>query len=264
MNKIPLFALALLGATSALAAPSDEQDRTPITIPAGSFESVLPPAPDSKTVAIRSFRIDSTPVTNEQFRRFVIAHPEWQRGHVARVFADERYLEHWPTATDIAPEQREQPVVRVSWFAANAYCESRGARLPTWHEWEYVAAASPTERDGRADIAWRQQTLNLYHRTGRGTLPNVGSTPANVYGVRDLHGVAWEWVDDVSALLVSADNREQSEPNALRFCGAGALTMEQKENYAIVMRIALLSSMQAQYTNALMGFRCVTEIGVTK
>ena len=36
----------------------------------------------------------------------------------------------------------------------------------------------------------------------------------------------------------------------------GALTMEQKEHYAILMRIAMLSSMQANYTTETMGFRC--------
>ena len=60
-------------------------------------------------------------------------------------------------------------------------------------------------------------------------------------------------------MLVSGDNRQQSDPDALRFCGPGALTMEQKENYATLMRIAMLSSMQARYTSATMGFRCATE-----
>ena len=62
-------------------------------------------------------------------------------------------------------------------------------------------------------------------------------------------------------MMVSGDNREQGDPNALRFCGTGALTMEQKENYAMLMRIAMLSSMQARYTNGTMGFRCATEAG---
>ena len=46
-----------------------------------------------------------------------------------------------------------------------------------------------------------------------------------------------------------------------RFCGTGALTMEQKDNYAMLMRIAMLSSMQASYTSSTMGFRCVDRAG---
>jgi formylglycine-generating enzyme required for sulfatase activity len=74
----------------------------------------------------------------------------------------------------------------------------------------------------------------------------------------------WEWVDDLSAMLVSGDNRQQSDPDALKYCGPGALTMEQKENYATLMRIAMLSSMQASYTSATMGFRCVTDLGASR
>jgi formylglycine-generating enzyme len=188
------------------------------TIAGGSFESVLPPAPGVKKAVVRSFRLDRTPVTNAQFAHFVREHPEWRRDRVAALFADETYLTHWASATEPGAAIGNQPVVRVSWFAASAYCEGRGARLPTWYEWEY------------AD------------------------------GVQDLHGVVWEWVYDLSSMLVSADNREQSDPNALRFCGPGALTMEQKENYATLMRIAMLSSMQARYATATMGFRCAADL----
>ena len=60
-------------------------------------------------------------------------------------------------------------------------------------------------------------------------------------------------------MLVSGDNREQGDPDVKRFCGTGALSMEQKENYALLMRIAMLSSMQASYTSATMGFRCAAD-----
>lgn len=253
------WSVADAGATHAPPAPISQ-----LTIPAGTFESVLAPAPGIKSVTVRGFRMDAVPVTNEQFAQFVAKHPEWRRDRVARVFADREYLSHWRSATSVEPEQRHRPVVRVSWFAATAYCEARGARLPSWHEWEYVAAASAKARDARKDDAWRQTILSWYSKSARESLPAVGQTPANYYGVRDLHGVIWEWVDDLSAMLVSADNRQQNDPDALRYCGPGALTMEQKENYAILMRIAMLSSMQASYTSATMGFRCVSELGAAQ
>lgn len=249
--------VACLDATCAAAAvPS-----SPVTIRGGTFESVLPPAEGVKTVDVRSFRIDATPVTNAQFAAFVAVHPEWRRDRVARVFADSGYLSHWPAASGGTPTQRQQPVVHVSWFAASAYCESRGARLPTWHEWEYVAAASETRSDARRDDAWRQRILAWYSKSANGELPDVGRAPPNYYGVRDVHGVVWEWVDDLSGMLVSGDNRQQSDPDALKYCGPGALSMEQKENYATLMRIAMLSSMQASYTSATMGFRCASDAG---
>ena len=50
-------------------------------------------------------------------------------------------------------------MVQVSWFAASAYCEAQGARLPTWNEWEYAAAADETRRDARKDPVWRERIL---------------------------------------------------------------------------------------------------------
>jgi formylglycine-generating enzyme required for sulfatase activity len=226
----------------------------------GQFESVLPPAPGVKKAAVASFRLDRTPVTNADFARFVQEHPEWRRDRVAALFADKDYLTHWASATEPGAAIKRQPVVRVSWFAASAYCEARGARLPTWYEWEYAAAASETSADARSDAGWQRQILDWYSRSARGALPDVGRTTANYYGIQDMHGVVWEWVYDLSSMLVSGDNREQSDPDALRFCGPGALTMEQKENYATLMRIAMLSSMQARYTSSAMGFRCATEV----
>lgn len=254
-----LAPLGLLLASLASPAGAAAEQSQAAAIPGGSFESVLPPAAGVKQVRIESFRLDRTPVTNAQFARFVQHHPQWRRDNVPRVFADEQYLSHWRSAIEPGEEDLQRPVVHVSWFAASAYCESQGARLPTWHEWEYVAAASTSQRDARNDPAWRQQILSWYSRSGRGALPAVGATAANIYGIQDLHGVIWEWVEDAGGMLISSDNREQGDPNLMRFCGEGALTMEQKENYATLMRIAMLSSMKANYTSATMGLRCASQ-----
>lgn len=250
-SSITVGLAALLLSCAALAV-----DRA--NIPGSVFASVLPPAPGVKQVRVAAFAMDRVPVTNAQFARFVRQQPQWQRGRVVSLFADERYLQHWRTATRPAPGSEAQPVTQVSWFAASAYCSAQGARLPTWYEWELVAAASQTMRDARSDAVWRQHILDWYARSARDVLPDVGATLPNVYGVHDVHGVVWEWVEDLSAMLVSSDNRQQGDPDVLRFCGTGALTLEQKENYAMLMRIAMLSSMQARYTSATMGFRCVS------
>ena len=74
--------------------------------------------------------------------------------------------------------------------------------------------------------------------------------------MRDNNGLVWEWVDDFNALMVASDSRDQGDPDLLKFCGAGALSMQQKENYAVLMRIAMLSSLKAADTTNNMGFRC--------
>ena len=134
----------------------------------------------------------------------------------------------------------------------------KGARLPTWNEWEFAAAADATRTDARSDPAWRVQILSWYSRPSTAPLPSVRGTP-NVYGVRDLHGLVWEWVDDFNALLVASDSRDQNGSDRLKFCGAGALNLRDRDNYAVLMRIAMLSSLKAADTTANLGFRCAKD-----
>jgi formylglycine-generating enzyme required for sulfatase activity len=248
------LAALVLAAGAAGAAPEY------VRVPGGEFRSMLPQARQQETVLVRPFSVMATPVTNQEFLAFVTRRPEWRRGAVAKIFADDEYLRHWAGPLSLGPAaDPRQSVTRVSWFAAEAYCEDAGARLPAWNEWEYVAAASETSRDARKDAAWRQRILDWYATPASGPLPHVGEQPPNAYGVRDLHGVVWEWVEDFNSLLVSGDNREQGDPDRGRFCGAGALSLEQKENYAVMMRIAMLSSLRASYTTAALGFRCARD-----
>jgi formylglycine-generating enzyme required for sulfatase activity len=253
---LPAALLVALLVTFAAAAPAATLAGGRARVPGATFETILPPAPGVTTATVPAFELDRTPVTNGQFAAFVAAHPRWRRDRVARVFADEAYLRHWTSDARPAPGTERQPVTQVSWFAAKAYCEAQGARLPTWYEWEWVAAAGATERDARKDPAWRQTILDWYARPASAALPDVGAGTPNVYGVRDVHGLVWEWVLDPGALMVSGDNREQGDPDLTKFCGSGALSVEQKDNYAMLMRIATLTSMKASYTSKTMGFRC--------
>jgi formylglycine-generating enzyme required for sulfatase activity len=260
MRGVAWFALSLaLLPVSAAVAGSGDAERSSVAIAGGEFVSVLPAAPGTKATPVAPFRLDVALVSNAQFARFVRANPRWRRDKVAPLVADAQYLRHWRTPEDPGEAIASKPVTQVSWFAASAYCEARGARLPNWHEWELAAAASDTQPDARADPAWRQQILDWYSSSARGGLPDAGATPPNYYGVRDLHGVAWEWVLDAGSMMVSDDSREQGDPDVNRFCGTGALSLEQKENYAMMMRIAMLSSMKAAYTSGSMGFRCATD-----
>ena len=231
-------------------------------LPGGTFKSVLKyeDAPGRQKIA--PFALMKRPVTNGEFLAFVKANPQWRRDKVARVFADSRYLSQWdgPATLGGPKAQPQQPVVHVSWFAAQAYCEAQGARLPTWSEWEYAAAADETRKDARADRAWRERILSWYSQPSPKVLPRAGLQTPNVYGVQDLHGLVWEWTDDFSALLVSGDNRDQGDPDTMKFCGAGALSMDDRENYAVLMRVAMLSSLEAANTTGNLGFRCAKDV----
>jgi formylglycine-generating enzyme required for sulfatase activity len=247
--------LGLLTLSCAIAAADGAGGWVPL--PGGKFRSALelPDAPDGTRIS--SFELARTPVTNGQFLAFVRSHPRWRRDRTPVALAESRYLSHWAGPAELgASALSDQPVTWVSWFAADAYCQAQGARLPTWNEWEYAAAADATRRDARTDSAWRERILAWYSRPSTQPLPAVGAEPANAYGVRDLHGLVWEWVDDYSALLVSGDNREQGAADSLEFCGAGALSTSDRDNYAVLMRVAMLSSLEGAGATANLGFRC--------
>lgn len=246
----------LLAVSWSLPASAASSSADYVALPGASFISVLPQGntPGSaQAVDIAPFRLRRTPVSTAEFQAFVSAHPQWQRTRVPAVFADARYLIDWRSAS--APQAQERPQVNVSWFAAKAFCDSEGARLPTWLEWEYAAAADETRRDARADPQWRAQILSWYSRPNAAVLPAVGGS-ANSYGVSDLHGLVWEWVEDFNALFIAGDSRTQGDPDLLKFCGTGPLSVLDRDSYAVLMRIALLSSLGAADTTGNLGFRC--------
>ncbi|MBB1471987.1 MULTISPECIES: formylglycine-generating enzyme family protein [unclassified Luteimonas] len=252
-----LAALLLLLPLAGLAAGVGEY----VKLPGGAFRTALKYEDRTGPTRIAPFEMMRTPVSNARFLAFVRKHPQWRRDRVASVMAEPRYLSHWAGATTLGDAVRpEQPVVQVSWFAAQAYCEAEGARLPTWDEWEYAAAADETRRDARRDPRWRERILSWYSRPSNAALQRVGLQAPNAYGVQDLHGLVWEWTEDASALMIAEDNRNQGDADNARFCGAGALSMDDRDNYAVLMRVAMLSSLGARDTTANMGFRCVKDL----
>ena len=230
-------------------------------IPAGVFRPLFRAATDPKEVPVASFYLDVLPVTNSDFLEFVRTDPRWRRSQVKRLFADESYLKHWAgdldPGTNAAPSA---PVTSVSWFAAKAYAQWQGKRLPTVAEWEYAAAASPTRADGENDAAFQQQVLAWYATPTPPVLPKVGAGPTNVWGVHDLHGLVWEWVADFNTAMVTGDARGGTGLDRQLFCGAGAQGARDNGNYPAFMRYGFRSSLQASYCVPNLGFRCAKDL----
>jgi formylglycine-generating enzyme required for sulfatase activity len=243
------FVLAVLLAAAARAEPPAGMK----LVPGGSYVPFYPVKSERPTW-VAPFFLDELPVSNAEFLAFVRAVPAWRRSQVSPLFADEAYLAPWAGDLELGPDlPPAAPATFVSWFAADAYCRNAGKRLPTEAEWE-LAAAPPLE-DEAAKAETERRILAFYARP-RGPLPRVGSTPPNASGIRDLHGVIWEWVEDFNASFAARDSRSDRDRELAEVCGGGALGAADSRRYTIFMRIAFRSSLQASYALHHLGFRC--------
>ena len=106
--------------------------------------------------------------------------------------------------------RNERPVINVNWHDAKAYVRwlsgktGHQYRLLSESEWEYVARAGTTGafHFGRT-ISTDQANYDGRYVYGSGRegvyrikTVSVGSFPSNGYGLHDVHGNVWEWVED--------------------------------------------------------------------
>jgi formylglycine-generating enzyme len=182
----------------------------------------------------------------------------WSKDEIKPIFADINYLKH--LLEEPSESIAHQPVTNISWFAARAYCESVDKRLPSLYEWEFVAQASATRINGLEEPEYRQTILDWYAKPAEDSLPNVQNTEANFWGVRGMHGVVWELINDFNTSLVTGESRADSQLENQLFCGAGATAATDPSDYAAFMRYALRSSYEADYTMTSLGFRCAKDL----
>jgi formylglycine-generating enzyme required for sulfatase activity len=137
--------------------------------------------PQHRVTIDRRFAIGRYPVTFDEYDRFCQAKgrnkPEdqgWGRGR--------------------------QPAINVSWQDAQEYIAwlsqeaGRAYRLPSEAEWEYACRAGTTTRFSFGD-AITPKDAN-YVDSGLDKTSEVGAYPANRWGLHDVHGNVWEWVED--------------------------------------------------------------------
>jgi formylglycine-generating enzyme required for sulfatase activity len=155
-----------------------------------------------------------------------------------------------------------RPVINVSWRDAHAYCEwlaketGQPYLLPSEAEWEYACRAGTTTRYAFGDTIAPKDANYSESKVGRTT--EVGSYPPNAWGVYDLHGNVWEWVEDVwheSYKGAPADgaawtNGEGKQSSRLRVYRGGS-----RNNHPRVLRSAYRSGIKPVYRKSNLGFR---------
>jgi gamma-glutamyl hercynylcysteine S-oxide synthase len=200
-------------------APTARPQRPEVLVPGGRFTmgtSTEPWALDNERPAhevdVAPFWLDTVPVTNGEYARFVdeggYSQPQWWSS-AGWAYRQEASLEaplFWRRDGDrwmrrrfgvVEPVPADQPVVHVSFHEAQAYAAWAGKRLPTEAEWEKAARFDPdTGRSrrfpwGDADPTAEHANLGQRHLSPA----PVGAYPlgASPWGVHQLMGDVWEW-----------------------------------------------------------------------
>jgi formylglycine-generating enzyme len=119
-----------------------------------------------KIVVANGFWIGRTEVTQAAYMRVMSADPSYYKG-------------------------ADLPADRVGWTDATTYCSRIGMRLPTESEWEYAAYGGTAElpKEPLVSLAWYDPNSN------DSTHPVATKLP-NGYGLWDMLGNVWEWVQD--------------------------------------------------------------------
>jgi len=167
-----------------------------VRVPGGSF-TMGSPASESgreadenqRNVTVAAFAAGRTEVTRGQWAAFVR-----DTGRADPQVKSDTYCT-WRSPG--YAQDDNHPVACVNWDDARAYVAwlsqrtGQRYRLLTEAEWEYAArAGTTTAYSTGASISPSQA------RISSSSTAFVGSFPANAFGLYDVHGNVWEWVQD--------------------------------------------------------------------
>jgi formylglycine-generating enzyme required for sulfatase activity len=160
-----------------------------VHIPGGEFMMGSPKSEEGHhkseaplhAVVAKDYFLGRYPVTNEEYGRFLNDNP------------DEPEPDYW---ADRKFNQPRQPVVGVSWEDAQRYAKWAGLRLPTEAEWEYACRAGTDTRYYTGDKEKDLDGAGWYREISDEQTHPVGEKEPNTFGLYDMHGNVFEWVED--------------------------------------------------------------------
>jgi formylglycine-generating enzyme required for sulfatase activity len=177
-----------------------------VVLPAGTFAMGSPPSergrnsdegPQRKVTFAKAFAVG----------KFEVTFAQWDACSAEGACAHKPGDQGWGRG--------RRPVINVSWDDGKQFASwltkktGHSYRLPTEAEWEYAARGTKDDTEPSAPfhtgatINWRQANYdaNFVYNGGpqgiyRQKTLDVGSLPRNGFGLHDMHGNVWEWVED--------------------------------------------------------------------
>jgi len=134
----------------------------------------------------------------------------------------------------------KNPVINVSWSDAQAYAEwlsrksGKPYRLPSEAEWEYAARAGTSTAFSFGETVTTDQVNYDGSPNGQNrqrTTP-VGSFPPNAFGLHDMHGNVWEWIEDCWSDEYTAESPADGAPLLRENCQGHVMRGGSWEDYA--------------------------------
>jgi len=158
-------------------------------------------------VFLNAYLIDKTEVSNQDFAKFIVAEgyenktlwkDENDASQVGLEFLGNMEKPEQPRYwNDESFNKLDYPVVGVSWFEASAYCRWKHKQLPTEAQWE-KAARGPEGYEWSFGNDWDETKANSRGKVdGHEKTAPVTSYQENSYGIYNMSGNVWEWVQDV-------------------------------------------------------------------
>ncbi len=198
----------------------DSKNVTMVLIPAGEFTmgSDVTGNAESKpahTIYLDAFFIDKYEVTNEMYDACAFA-VECRRPKQAGSVTHSTYYSN--------PVFAKYPVLYVDWKMAKAYCEWRGARLPTEAEWEKAARGTDERIYPWGNTKIDCSFANLPGCVGDTTPVDQYDTGVSPYGVYGMAGNVLEWTSSLFKLYPynSEDGRESPDAAGKRVARGGS------------------------------------------